>query len=309
MFLSATNTSREGIAALSKLQSLQEFYFFKSQKLSDNRRTQLMKLCFELLPQLHIVGLNPEPQLFCKNIMGIFTSKALAGLSTQQCTLQLRRLVLTDRVRVPEHVALPTLQFLCLNWPSEPASLDPDRFPQLSELALFGVCRDELMRILRQVGRQLNVLHFEVHDMIELNRVLEKCPNLSELSLHVFGVYSTRFVLQPTTLRRLQKLRITFADLEYDHQPMLIVHLLQNAPELRSVSLSLQSIPVNVFEEMFLLAKQHTCMRHLEELKVYIDNENCDRYERALIGIVLLFCTFECHQLTNVKLVFKSSSK
>jgi hypothetical protein len=311
VLLSAKQTSSEGISALSRLQSLQKFIFSKDLRLlifSMRRRDHLswlMKLCFDLLPRLHVVALDPEPRMLYKSIMGMVTSKALSDLGPQQRTLQLHRLVLSGPV--PEHIALPELRFLSVNWPSEPVILDADRFPRLSELDLNGVCRDELMRILRLVGRQLTALHFEVHDVVQLDGVLSECPDLSELILNVFGVHSSS-ELQPHTLRRLQKLRVTFADTDYDHQPHLLIKMLRLAPELCSVYLSLQTFHVEVFKSLFLLASQRSCMRHLEEFKVCMDHDKCNGYQRALLKIVLLFCTIGCEQLKIVELLFQRGS-
>lgn len=269
-----------------------------------------IELCLEYLPQLHVVSLKPEPHI-CKNllrILGKYTSTALSNLSRdRQHTLQLRCLAVSTFV--PEHIALPQLRFLCQSWPLEHTGLGlaNDRFPQLSELALYGVCSGKLMRNLGHVGRQLNTLHFEVHEIIQLDRVLDKCPNLSELSVHSHGVNSSS-ELQPHPLRRLQKLQVTFADSEYEHQPGLFVELLRLAPELRSVVLSLEKVHGDLFEELCVLVRQRICMRHLGEFKVYVDNDHCDTYERAVPEIALVLCTYECEKLKNVMLEFKKSS-
>jgi hypothetical protein len=313
VLLRAENTSREGISALCKLQSLQQFIFFKlliflrGNSGCQDRVSLIMQHCFELLPHLHIVAVNPEPRMSNKNVMGSITSKALSDLGPRQRTLQLQRLVVSGSV--PQHIALPELRFLSVTWPSEPLVLDSDRFPRLSELDLQGVCRDELMRVLRHVGRQLQALHFEVHDVVRLDSVLSECPDLSELSVDVFGVHSSIVELQPHSLRRLQKLRVSFADIDYDHQPELLIQMLRLAPELRVVNLTLQTVHVEVFEELFLLAKRRTSMRKLEEFTVYVDNHECDKPHRAMLGLVLLFCTFECDLLTVVDLVFKCATE
>jgi hypothetical protein len=312
VLLRPEDTSREGISALSKLQSLQEFIFFKFLDLlrgnrgCQDRLSLLMQYCFDLLPHLHIVAVNPEPRMSNKNAMGSITSKALSDLGPRQRTLQLQRLVVSGPV--PQHIALPELRFLSVTWPSEPLLMDADRFPRLSELDLQGVCRDELMRVLRLVGRRLQALHFEVHDVVRLDGVLSECPDLSELSVDVFGVHSSTVELQPRSLRRLQKLRVTFADMDYDHHPELLIQILRLAPELRVVNLTLQTVHVEVFEELFLLAKRRTSMQKLEEFKVYVDNHECEKSHRAILGLVLLFCTFECDLLTVVDLVFKRAA-
>jgi hypothetical protein len=301
-----------GIAALSKLQSLQQLLFIKfekslcwSKKLRSRRSrlSRLMNLCFELLPQLHVVALYPEPSTFHDNSLDIVTSKALSNLGPLQRTLQLRRLMLSNNV--PEHINLPKLRYLHLNFPWLDANnLHADRFPRLSRLVLHEVFwRNTLMLILSRVGQQLTALKLQVHDGVNLDVVLSECPNLSELSLHVRGVHSSS-ELQPHTLRRLQDLQIIFFDAVYDHQPRLLVNLLRLAPRLRTVKYALKTFHVEVFEQLFLLAKRRTSMRHLEQLTVYVMHRNLDRDHRALIEEVLLKCTSECEHLKTAALAY-----
>jgi hypothetical protein len=307
VFLLPQSTTREGISALSKLQSLQEFYFFESPNMCKRGMIRVAQLCLELLPQLHGVMLKVEPHS-CKNllrILGNYTSSALSGLSTdRQYTLQLRNVAVSGAV--PEQVSMPELRCLCHSWPSEHTALglDNDRFPRLRELAMYGVCQTKLMRNLGHVGRQLEALHFEVHAIVQLDRVLEKCPDLSELSVHSHGLNSAA-ELQPRPLRRLDKLKVYFADSEYEHQPGLFVEILRHALELRSVDLTLQKVHADMFEELCVLIKQRTCMRHLEEFTVYVDNDQCDKFERAVPEIALVLCAYECEKLKKVMLEFK----
>jgi hypothetical protein len=304
-----------GIAALSKLQSLQQFLFInfeaslswmKKLRSRMSRLSRLMNLCFELLPQLHVVALYPEPSTFHDDSLDMVTSKALSDLQGPlQHTLQLRRLMLSNNV--PEHIDLPELRYLHLIFPLHQANLHADRFPRLSTLVLhqvFWMRRDELMLILSRVGQQLTALELLVHDGVDLDVVLSACPNLSELSLFARGVHSSS-ELQPHTLRRLQDLQMTFIDEAYDHQPRLLVDLLRLAPRLRTVKHALKTVHADVFEQLFLLAKQRTSMRHLEKLTVYVMNRNLDRYQRALLEMVLLQCTTECEQLKTAQLAYR----
>jgi hypothetical protein len=290
----ARRLTREGFHALSKLQSLQEFKFFKSRNICENRQMQLMHLCFEMLPQLHAVSsFIPKPKTFCTDPLKILSESsisALIGLILQyeHYTLKLRHLAVTNSSAygIPHNLALP----------------------ELSEVILYGSVRDDLIE---RFGHQLTALHFfnystEVH----LDQLLANCPNLTELSLHSYSI-SNISQLQPHTLQRLQVLQISCefgaAALD-DPSPGLMVDLLQLAPNLRSVSFTLERVYLEIFEGMLLLAKEPSCMRHLEELKFFIKNEPDNVFERDLLKSALKSCVIECDQLKTVKLEFKSPS-
>jgi hypothetical protein len=311
-------TSRAGIAALSKLQSLQQFLFIKFERnlsWSRSRRSRfshLLNLCFDLLPQLYIVAFDPQrhPDSFYDNWLDMVTAKALSDLGPLQRTLQLRRLMLSNNV--PENINLPELRHLHLVARCSlfrVTNVRADRFPRLSRLVMHGHWRrNELMLILSRVGRQLTALDLLVDDGVDLDMLLSECPDLSELSLNAFGVHSSS-ELQPHTLRRLQDLQIIFNAAFYDHQPHLLVDLLRLAPRLRIVKHALMTVHIEVFEQLFLLAKRRTSMRHLEQLKVYIMNQNLDSVHSALIGEVILKFTIECEQLKTAQLAYRRISE
>jgi hypothetical protein len=295
VYLSANirRLTREGFYALSKLQSLKEFKFFKSRNICKDRQMQLMHMCFEMLPQLHAVSsFIPKPKTFCTDPLIILSESsisALIGLILQygHYTLKLRHLAVTNHSAygIPQNLALP----------------------ELSEVILYGSIREDLMV---RFGHQLTALHFfDSSTEVHLDWLLANCPNLTELSLHSYYINNLS-ELQPHTLQRLQVLHISSefgAGLD-DPNLGLLVDLLQLAPNLRSVSFTLERVYVEIFEGLLLLAKQPFCMRHLEELKFYIKNEPENVFERDLLKSALKSCVIECDQLKTVKVEFKSTS-
>jgi hypothetical protein len=130
---------------------------------------------------------------------------------------------------------LPELRVLSLRCPSDLALLDMIRFPKLAKLDLSEV---ELLHVLGQVGRQLTCLHFNVREMVQLDRVLDMCPNLTELSVHAYALHLP--VVQPQPLKHLMDMKITICDNDHDHdlhEPML--QPLRLATNLRTFHLTL----------------------------------------------------------------------
>jgi len=201
--------SRVGICALSKLSSLEEFIFYEPDRSS--QQVPQMRLCLQLLPQLQVAGGCSDPMRCQLQLLGLLTGRALSGL-TGPHTLQLRRLELTSLTDVPQNVHLPQLQLLYLSKPG--ASIQSDigvRFPKMSELGLFAISDFELLRILGHVGRRLQKLRLSSGSTVDVDRVLEVCPNLSELDVHVYGVHAADRV-RSDTVRRLRTLRLSFGD-------------------------------------------------------------------------------------------------
>lgn len=284
-------TTKEGFSALSKLQSLREFHFFKSPAcmMSEPWLTKLLLMCFELIPQLHAVSpSNPEPHIVCKDLMqklGTSTEKALSIYRV--VPVNLRRLVLSGSFSygIREYLNVPAL----------------------SELALYGVSSEDLMFILGREGRNLTSLRLKLSRVVRINRLLRDCPNLIELSVDCRG-FSDWSLLQPYTLQRLQVLQLKFEEdyslneLYFTSEHMLPA-LLRLATKLRSFSIFFDIYCQQTLTELVLLTKQRTCMRHLEELKVSIlDNLNVGEDEK-----IIKFCDtyiIECDQLKNVRLEF-----
>jgi Leucine-rich repeat (LRR) protein len=70
-----------------------------------------------------------------------------------------------------------------LNECGDDLQLLPGRFPKLSELHWRETFIPEMMYVLGQVGQQLRTLCIDGGGTLHLDRLLESCPNLSELDI------------------------------------------------------------------------------------------------------------------------------
>jgi hypothetical protein len=244
----------------------------------------VLKLCFELLPQLHAISPNlAEPHVF-ENLMlqklAESTANALADFgSRRKHCLNLRRIVVSGHV---------------------PHSVD---MPQLSEMCMYNVSRGDVIEICEP---QLTALHIRAPCKVQLDRLLYNCPNLSELSLHATGV-SAASELRPNTLQRLRFLRVSFSDYHVFYDSQKLVELLRLAPQLRSVNITVQFLYDGLFEDLALLSQKRTCFRHLEELKYVVktfDNTDIYEFDVDLIKEAIDTCILNCDQLKTIQFEF-----
>jgi hypothetical protein len=259
--------SKEGFKALSKLQSLREFTFTGRDPFNKSRA---IGWCFELMPQLHVAGSKPELVEISSSLLdcGEIMSEALHLVGqTRHLVLKLQYLTLIFNANISEeNITLPELRVLSLIYPMS-IQFDFNQFPQLTELGMFNTNEHQLMLVLAQVGQQLSRLHFSVNGEVQLDRVLQLCPNLSELSADVRRLRNVLPVqLQP--LQCLLKLQLSYSNTILTHVPLF--QSLRLAPNLRSFSLTLVDLDKDTLSRLVDLARERSCMQHLEQINVHM---------------------------------------
>jgi hypothetical protein len=202
--------------------------------------------CYELLPHLHVTGIEPEPfSNVDLSILADMSAAALKGITIPH-TLQLHHLVLDTLVGIPEHVALPEVRVLYLRKPEVEIQLPQGRFPKLTELNMDETNNEKLMSIVGHgVGQHLHTLRISFHNYmsddellpLQLDKVLAACPNLYELCINAVGLQCAA-KLRPDTLRQLQILRISSCFRQCWVQSGTVPQLLLLAPKLRIVEIA-----------------------------------------------------------------------
>lgn len=261
-----------------------------------------LELCWEVLPHLHVAGNRGNRFRFhdLMMVLGECTGETLATIRTTR-TLQLRHLVLRSLVFIPDAVSLPEVEVLFLIEPWHSIILT-GRFTKLSELNTYGTSADELMRIVGHVGRQLQTLRASLSDVVQLDELLQACPNLSELDLASGGLQKAS-ELQPDTVRRLRLLYIGFLPSTLGTvQPGLLVQLLKSAPKVRTLQFSfsrLDSDHVQELTELVNLAQQRLVLRWLQETSIKLDAKNCiiTESQRHFLGQVAYKLVMHCPRL------------
>lgn len=267
------NVTRSGFEALSKLSSLQEFLFLDS---INEQQEHLLQDCFELMPQLQAVcGRSQKLRCHHDEAQSDWISEALLNLRAP-CTLKLHKLDLTGSRYIPPGVELPEMQTLLLARPTlTQIELGVHHFAKLSELCVRDcVSEAQLLRILGQVGRQLETLHF-TYCHLDVCAVLAAAPHLVNLAFDVPGLRCTT-PLQPTTLQRLRTLSFVNDDRSPDSiEPgLLLLQLLRLAPKLRTVTAGFDKMELEDFMALVRLAQECTSMRRLEEFIVRLNDTN-----------------------------------
>jgi hypothetical protein len=295
----AQTVSKHGISALVQVSSLQEFLFGTNKDYNDRRQAKAVKvligLCFEFLPHLHAVAFKvPATSSDCEN-SSVLMASAMSLVRSQR-TLQLRQLAVPYLSSIPEHVSLPELQQLCLTecinsiQPSIPAGIS---FPNLTELIMLSASNQYLMLVLGHVGRQLQKLRCNMQDsVLELEKVLDACPNLSKLNLAGVGFKLPWFKVRPETLRRMRTLKLSciFGFVS----PGMLCQFLRSAPLLRHFQLETVSLRLEDLNELAELAKQGTSMKHLEHITLDV---NCRQCDKSLFEEAIFNCITHCPQL------------
>lgn len=271
--------SSQGFSELCKLENLQEFVFVSISTPEVNINWFLIIL--EFLPHLHIVGGRCDDKITYCLMLNVLGDAMGCVLSAVHCplTLQLRLLVLNCLSSIPEHVLLPEVEVLFLFNFFDPRHLIPltGRFTKLSKLIIYCMGPDELMRILGHFGRQLQTLRLNlVNQAVQLDKVLDACPNLSELELTCSGLKSAS-QLRPDTVRHVQILCIDVS--EGCMQPGLLVQLLKLTPKLRSLKLfytHLDEDNIQDLTELVELAQQQLILQRLQKIYFKMDaNKKC----------------------------------
>lgn len=261
MKLTAAKVPIQGISALGKLTKLVEFLFSAdSLKISSKR----MRLCLLKMPNLHS-AMYKNPEMHSLLDLSRATEAALSRITDGPHTLQLRQLAIGSVKNLPEHILVPELKVLYLTRPHQnEARLLSSRFPKLTDLTVDQTNEQMLMLILKQVGKQLQVLRFGIYGNMEqmmagevhLDRVLDACPNLLELSSST----NVRPRCEVSQLREknLMKLRsVVIKTLCKCHLPAgFLQQMLSLAPNLRFVKLVRATVSSKELGELAALLKQ-----------------------------------------------------
>jgi hypothetical protein len=318
--------SREGISALGRLKSLEQFFFFNHRHRqilisiglqqdyrnywhkTDRNYQHHIGLCFEFLPHLHAVAINP---LYLDMCLGSQMYEALANVRSP-CTLQLRHLELLGLYNISRlKVHLPELKVLRLH--DEDACygrpLTTEQMPKVSKLIIYKIRLEDLMSfILRPIGQQLQSISCRIFRDLSrdgpygqiLDRILEVCPNLSHLGITLGYPYRARLlfsVLRPDTLSQLQTLILRARTLENG----LLVQILRQAPLLQSVKL-MYSMSDHELRELAELANEGSSMQHLQQMTfLYVLNDP-NRADKNLLEEAIVSCCSHCPQLKHITL-------
>jgi hypothetical protein len=295
--------TREGVSALSKLNSLEELISVAG--LCYEGQDDLLGPCYELLPHLHVAAIKPEPFFFYGfGIMSILSSEALLKISTPH-TLQLHHLVLRTLNGVPEHVALPEVRVLYLCEPEDEMQLPPGRFPKLTELNMIYTDGENLTRVVGHgVGQHLQTLRVSFGRYafaLQLDDVLAACPNLSELCINTVSLHCAG-ELRPDTLRQLQILRICSYFRKNMVQPGHLPELLRLAPNLRLVELPSELLSNEDLKQLTELVEQRACLRHLERLRFSMIFQGTNFTEQLiqLVDLFIVSCSKHCEQFSEL---------
>jgi hypothetical protein len=266
--------TKNGFRHLTTLRSLEEFSFVFEGDSYAFKNDLFLTWCYEILPQLHIAGFKAEPGV-CRMLLmtvGTDVSTALrrvrrrAGCRGLQ--LQLRNLALTKELRFLNDIDLPQLKVLFLRSPLQINLLDLSRLPNLDTLDAFDLTDIQMLQVLAApVGHQLKCLHLYDRAVVQLDEVLERCPNLSELSLCVFS-FQIPPTFQPHPFLHLTDVSIRTSKSYFSRDftaPLL--QLIRLAPNLRSLHLHL---PMSSGQELIDLVQLagHGYLQHLEKLEV-----------------------------------------
>ncbi|XP_065342091.1 uncharacterized protein LOC135940900 [Cloeon dipterum] len=299
-------TSETGIAALAKLQHLQKFYFEDLDQICEE--SLLYELCFQHLPGLLEVGfaikrdfmLDYQEAYLCIN--GHLMAMVLEELE-KPCQLGLQKMQLVGLPTIPQCVTFPKLKSFFVVNPEGPLTID-DRFSNVSELGLFIMpSMRECYSIFGRLGRQLTKLHLLVRSTIDVSKVLELCPNLSELNIYAKRLVSSS-KLKPETLSKLRELNVRMSHhASVAVQPGLTLQLLQ-APKLRSVALFSENNKYIIgLEELLAIveeAKGKKILRRLQILKVECDVEEMIPTDREEYGYLFCRLVMNCPRLHSM---------
>lgn len=300
--------SNEGILALRKLNSLEEFLF--DVKGSFNMpEVMAIKQCFELLHHLQAICYKPTPRTFLCKSLNIFIGVALSKIE-KPCTLQLRQLALTNIDHITVHILMPELQKLFLSGPIyEMHPLFAGGLPKLTEFYMNETDEETLALVLRHVGQQLRTLQFAILDGesqlfgngVRLDTVFDMCPNLSELDVSTSLSPRTVSRLKPDTLQRLQKLKFYFSYAD-DMESGLFLQFVSLAPELQSIDLSSVSLDDKELKKWAELAKGGTCMQNLKKVRMSIDTRHFKQKGKSLLDKALIACSINCPQMQEYEI-------
>jgi len=291
--------SRQGFAALTKLESLQELLFslYTEPEYYRGIRHRELALCFELLPQLHVAAFKLST--FSHNVLGYVTTNILSRVTAPRI-LQLHYLAMDTLNSLPQCISLPQLRVLQLTDPmyQENHQHVLDRFPNLTELTMMFTDELTLMSIIgHRVGLQLQTLQVRIQGKISLDMLLEACPGLSKL--FIINVDSTPESLTPLRSNTLKNLQFLFLACPYARimQPGLILEIFRLAPNLRTVIFNMVPMAKEDLQALAELVKQGTCLRKLERFDFTRLPPSTSANEKRIRDEAIVACGTHCVQL------------
>jgi hypothetical protein len=139
---------------------------------------------------------------------------------------------------------------------------------------------------------------------VQLDTVLQLCPNLTELSV---GAWRLLYGLpvQPQPVQHLLKLRISYSTSSLIHLSEPLLQPLRLAPNLRSISLSLPGADEVILLPFVALIRERSCVQHLEQMNVHLSTAvNFSDVRKAACKEMLESCVNSLQQLHTVEVSF-----
>jgi hypothetical protein len=225
--LDKENVSERGFRALSRLKELRVLLFADFDRMGRNPNTELTQvlLCMQLMPRLQLVG--REFELYeCVNVMGrhLFGYHDCLEQLQHPMRLDLQELVLSgDTVYfLPETCHLPDVRRLHLYMLLAEDDFSPLlwRMSQVTELGLWKMSSEAMSQVLDKLGARLDKLSVLSTDPVQLGRLFECCPRLSELRIVQSNVAAGCTPMPPSSsFARLRLLEITRESGKYGLMP------------------------------------------------------------------------------------------
>jgi hypothetical protein len=184
----APEVSSVGFEALSKLNHLRQFLFGDYNESMELEQKCLL-LCALFLPKLQISGFDfTEP---CLQTFHLLVDGDLRYFYHDQVVqlpikIGLEQLVVSGNVQIHKNFQLPELRtlYLCrLIDENENVAGMLDRFSTISELGLFKLETDTVIKVLQLVGRKLRKLAMGELQGLLLLKILQLCPSLRHLQI------------------------------------------------------------------------------------------------------------------------------
>jgi hypothetical protein len=156
------------------------------------------------------------------------------------------------------------------------------------------------------MGHQLKKISIVVIAKVELDRLLNACPHLTELSIICDQLDSTTD-LQPDTLLELQQFVLVCDSTFYNEtvQEGLVVEVLRLAPELRVFKMNAVMLGEDDLMELAVLAEQRICLRKLEEVHLEVDKTCMTTLEQDLLDAATISLATHCERLRILEVIYE----
>jgi hypothetical protein len=224
--------TEKGIAALAKLEHLQEFFYRGKYCLGRDRYFQL---CLERLPRLRLSSFRIKIELETDSRLTKFATKAFQRLKTPlPSALALRQLVLKNSPVMPVGVVMPNLETLYVIRPGRKFSLLG--LLSVTELGLEQLLQGQFEQILSSIGHQLLSLAVKVWDTLFVDKVFQLCPKLQKF--YITDLPETFVGLKEPLNVHKCLIEFGFTEMSFESQkkhfqPEHLLQILQAVPNLR----------------------------------------------------------------------------